>query len=170
MGLVNPHTSMVFHDPYSKDHNKFEQLSNKQEKTRILLEHMREWKGKQLHVVNVMSGEVRVWEIKLNAQGKVTRHGRVNCLHLLFGNWRVATAEDIQRQVEKDKVQADHIARAEANKAATKAGIMFSELAKASKAINEFQALQEASKAAAVAVETEKKETETKGEKKSPKG
>ena len=156
MGTVNPHASMVFHDPSTKNHNDYKVMGSQQEKTKTLLHYLNEWKGQQLNVVNILSGEVRTWEMSLNGQGRPTRHARVNCMHLLFGNWRIATPEDVLRQTTKDKITADIIARTEANRAATKAGFMFSELQKASKAILDFQTLTEKEKVATEVVEEKK--------------
>lgn len=147
MALINPHTSMMFHDPESKDLNNYKMLGSRNEKLALVKEYCQKWLGKQLHVVNIQSGEVRLWEMRRNPFGGISRHARTNVVHLLFGNWRLATPEDIARQNAKDKVIADQIARVEANKAATKAGIMFSELTKAAAAIKSFEELQEKTKA-----------------------
>lgn len=147
MGVINPHTSMIFHDPNSKDMNQFRQV-NSLEKTQLIKHYLELWKGQQLHVVNVLSGEVRVWEMSKDPWGKPTRHARVNTIHLLFGNWRIASQEDIDRQNAKDKAKAELAARIEAQKAATKANIMFSELTKASQSIQDFARLSELTKQA----------------------
>lgn len=141
--IINPHASMIYHDPQSKDMNNY-QIVTSQEKAKLILNFARENLGKQLYVVNVSSGEVRLWEMKPNAWNKPTRHARVNAVHLLFGDWRLASPEDIAKQSAKDKVIADQIARLEANKTAKKAGIMFSELTNASKAIMEYERLNSA--------------------------
>lgn len=157
-GIVNPHTSMVYHDPNSKDHNTYEIMNNLREKQQTIEKYLALWKGQILQTVNVKSGEVRSMEFRLDPMGKPTRRARTMTVHLLFGDWRIATAEDVERQAKKDKIEGDRLARIEANRAAEKAGLMFESLAKASDTINRFNQAKKDEAAATVAVEDEKRD------------
>ena len=148
MALVNPHTSLLFHNPESKDHNQFEQVDSRGKVVKIL-EYLSKWGGTQFHVVNIMSNEVRIWAFPYTPEGKArhdahpekfdvrnyTRHARTNVVHLLFGNWRKASPEDISRQDASDKIKSDHIAKIEAERSAQKAGLVFGNLAQQAAAI-----------------------------------
>ena len=142
MGVINPHASRVFHDPNSRDLNQYRNV-DRREKHRLIDEYLAKWAGSLMHVVNTESGEVYVWDLGRDPWGKPTRRARVSVVHLLFGNYRVATPEDIARQDKKDAIQAEAAARIEANRSAGKANIMFTELAKAADAINKFKELKD---------------------------
>jgi hypothetical protein len=139
MATLNPHTSMMYHEPTSRDMNQYQDISSMREKGAIIDKFVAEYLGKQVPIIHHKSGEVRVIEFNKDPSGNPTRRSRVQAVHLLFGDWRLATVEELAKQEYKDKIQSEKIARIEANKAATKAGIMFSELSKASDAIKEFQ-------------------------------
>ncbi len=166
MAIINPHTSMVFHDPDSKDANNYQNV-NRREKGLLIEKYLNQWKGTQQKVVHVKSGEVRTMDFNLDSTGYPTRRSYVQTVHFLFGDWRRASPDDIERQAKKDRIQSNKIARIEAARAAQKAGIMFSELTQASKAINDFNAAQEAEKvaikAAQAQIEAEDREKESKG-------
>jgi len=163
MGVINPHASLVFHDPTSRDLNQYRNV-DRREKHRLIDEYLAKWAGTLMHVVNTESGEVYVWDLGRDPWGKPTRRARVSVVHLLFGNYRVATPEDIARQDKKDAIKAEAAARIEANRSAGKANIMFTELARAADAISTFQRMKEKEAASASAAEEEK--SEAKGKKK----
>ncbi len=141
--ILNPHRSTVYHDPASRDFNKYENL-NTREKAVKIDEYCKKWVGQAFHVIQIQTGEVRHWHFPWNVQRNgCTRHARTNVVHLLFGNWRVATEAEIKKSDAENLVKSDHIALVEARKAAKKAGLIDRDLQNASQAVNTFNALHE---------------------------
>lgn len=130
---INVHASMRAYNHTEKDWSKFHECQSQAERNQRVVALWKEMQGKQIHVVHMESGEVRLWEIP--ATGHQMYSGRVMCEHLIFGMWRIARPEDIARQDAKDKLEYERTAKAEAQRLARASGLVMTEMAGAAAAI-----------------------------------
>ena len=134
---LNVYTSQTCYDPEDKDRNHFTAMSDPKARQAKVVAYMNKYDGQLLNVVNIRTNEVRKWLIE-------GRSGRVHITHLLFGEWRFATPEDIARQKEKDRVETERIAQAEAKRLAKASGLVMKEMAAAATAIMQLNKMVEA--------------------------
>ena len=134
---LNVYTSQMCFDPNIKDRNSgFTIMANPKDRQAKVVEMMNKYAGQVLHVVNLQSGQVRNWLIE-------GRAGRVHITHLLFGDWRFATAEDIARQDAKNKAELERVTKAEAKRLAVASGLVMKEMAGTATAIMQLNKMNE---------------------------
>ena len=150
---VNVFESMVAYDPASKDKNSGRMMRSEQEKRKLVLDTFEQYRGKQIAMVNVSGGETRVIEVE-------GIFGRIMIQHMLFGNWRIATPEDIAKSEKIELDRAEREAKREAVRQAGQAGRFFSETLDAAQKIVRFNDAQEKSEKAE---KPEKPESSVKG-------
>ncbi len=125
---LNVFTSQTCYDPNSKSRENYTAISDPKERNGKVVELMHKYNGQVVRVVNITTNEVRNWMIGGWA-------GRVHCTHLLFGDWRFATAEDIARHDEKNRIELERITKAEAKRLAKASGLVMRETAETAAAI-----------------------------------
>ena len=136
-GSVNPHSSMTAYEITEKDLNKRHVFKNRKDKNELVVATWKKYAGQLLHAVNLQTGVVRIMEVPPPGTIKA-RMGRVNIIHLLFGDWRMATPEDIARQDAINKAKARQMAEKDARRMATASGLVMTEMASAASAITAF--------------------------------
>lgn len=125
---LNVFTSQVCYDHTSKSREAFTVITDAKARNMKVVELMNKYAGQVVPVVNITSGQVRNWQI-------AGWSGRVHCMHLLFGEWRFATAEDIAKQGAKDQAELERITKAEARRLAVASGLVMTEMAGTAAAI-----------------------------------
>ena len=127
------------YDPLGNDLNKYTDLKSRKAKNNLVVKMWQEYGGKIIKAVHLQTGEVREFEIP--PQGSVKgRMGRVNIIYLLFGDWRIATPEQVAKQEKLNRDKAMAIAEKEAARLGGASGLIFREMATAAKVITDLNA------------------------------
>jgi len=159
---TNVYGSMTAYDPNSTDKNKQQTMGSREEKNLKILDLVTKYLGQQVKVVNMRSGEVFAVEFEDVRDARYAIRGRVWATHLIFGELRIATPEDIARSEAKMLAEKSRIAKMEGERLATAASHMFKEMSETARTINESNA----AAAKAVEVKTDEDQLEEVGGKK----
>ena len=133
----NVYGSMTAYDPATKDRNQQQTMGSREEKNRKILELTQKYIGQQIKVVNMRSGEVFSVEFEDVQDARYAIRGRVWATHLIFGELRLATAEDIKNSEAKMLAEKSRLAKMEGERLATAASHMFKEMSETARTIND---------------------------------
>lgn len=132
----SPHGSLVMYDPNSCDLNVQTSLNTRQERTDKLLAFYAEHVGQLLYLKHAKHGNIK--PVVITPTGPQGRAGWVWCEHILFGFWRLASAEDVAAFKADIAAKARLAATQDARRMAQASGLVLKDMAETAKTIADF--------------------------------
>ena len=135
---TNVYGSMAVYDPNVKGPQQTRNLPNAAAKRDAIGELVTKYLGQQVAIINIRNNDLMTVEFENVPDWKYALRGRVWATHLLFGDWRIATEEDKKQYAQKSAAEKQRLAKMEAERLSSAAGLMFKDMAEAAKTISDM--------------------------------